>query len=536
MPIFRTSEKRTSRISLMLFLAVLSGVLLAVSAIPSKVWFLNFVALVPLLFAAQNASKAKRPLWAFMGFVAVTMSVFYLWVGFWILKTANLGFLLGILIILPYLFLLSPYELMLRKNEKIAAIYFIVAWLSVEFIQNFYELGSPFFNLGHSLGAAPKLIQWYEYTGAAGGTLWILLVNVLLYKLINAFILKTGKWKKQAIIALSVLVLPMLLSLAIYNAYEEKGNSIEVLIVHPSTDCYLEKYKMNIYELMNHYLDIILPQLTDRTSYVILPETALTNGGWVHQLNDNLIIDHFNSKTKQFPSLKLVTGAVTFEAVKNISKYSQYEKMPNFRYSKKHKIWYRTYNAAFFIEKNNSLQMRTKQELVPLQEYAPFPEFLPRILPVGINFKFSSRKENQDVFVSSNKEKISTLICYESVFGKLYSKYAREGAEVFFELLNEGWYNNFKVSKQFIGISSVRAIENRRDIAHSSNMGITCAVNQKGNIINSIEAKKEDALKVSLHFNKQKTFYTLVGDYISVISLVLMLLLFVYSIKSKKIG
>lgn len=101
-----------------LVLPVSSGLLLAISAIPSDIWFLNFVALIPLLFASQQALKNEKSFCLYIGSVLATMSVFYLWVGFWILKTANLGFLLGILIIVPFLLLLSPYVLLLKNKKK----------------------------------------------------------------------------------------------------------------------------------------------------------------------------------------------------------------------------------------------------------------------------------------------------------------------------------------------------------------------------------------------------------------------------------
>jgi apolipoprotein N-acyltransferase len=528
---FRGSILKTKYTYISLLLAVFSGVLLAVSAIPSKAWFLNFVALVPLLFAAQYASKAKRPFWSFMGFVAVTMSVFYLWVGFWILQTANLGFILGILIILPFLLLISPHILLLKKNKKIAPLYLIVAWLSVEYIQNFYELGSPFFNLGHSLGAAPKLIQWYEYTGAAGGTLWILLVNVFLYNMINALIQKTGKWKKHLVFAGSSILLPVFLSLAIYYTYEEKCNSVEVLVVHPSTDNSDVKYRKNIYELMDIYLDIALPHITENTDYVVLPETAITNTGWVEDYNRNLVFQHWFERTAQFPNLKLITGAIAYESIPNVEKIKHYEKIPGIRYSENYKTWYYTYNAALQLEQNRPVQIRVKDGLVPFQEYAPYPIILPKLSPAGIDFQFSSREKNQHVFTSGNGRKTAALICYETVYSNLFAKAARQGAEAFFVLLNEGWYEAPKVPRQFLQLSVIRAIENRRSVAHSSNMGISAVISQRGELIAKTESKEVTSLKNDIILNKRRTASALLKNHIELIALIISITLILTNLR-----
>jgi apolipoprotein N-acyltransferase len=519
----------------LILLSLLSGVLLAISAIPSKVWFLNFVALVPLLFAAQLALRRKKSFWAFSGCVLLAMSVFYLWVGFWVLKTANLGFLLGILIILPFLLLLSPYALMLKKSIRVAPLYFITAWLSAEYIQNFFELGSPFFNLGHSLGAAPKLIQWYEYTGAAGGTLWILFVNILLYKLIKTFIEKTGKWKKPTIYVLSALLLPMVLSLAIYFTYEEKGNNVEVLVVHPSTDNSDVKYRKNIYELMDIYLDIALPHITGNTDYVVLPETAITNTGWVEDYNRNLVFQHWFERTAQFPNLKLITGAIAYEAIPDVEKIKHYEKIPGIRYSENYKTWYYTYNAALQLEQNSPVQIRVKDKLVPFQEYAPYPTVLPRLSPVGIDFQFSSREKNRQVFTSDNRRKTAALICYEVVYGNLFARAARQGAEAFFVLLNEGWYEDPKVPRQFLQLSVIRAIENRRSIAHSSNMGISAVINQKGDVVGQIESKKAGLIVKNLILNKQCIIASCLENYIGALSLAVLEIILIIQIVLNKI-
>lgn len=516
-------------------LAGSTGLLLAVSAIPSKVWFLNFVALVPLLFAAQDLIKHKKSFWPFVGCILVSMSVFYLSVGFWILKTANLGFLLGILIIVPFLLLLSPYILLLKNNKKIAPLFFIAAWLTAEYIQGFFELGSPFFNLGHSLGAAPTLIQWYEYTGAAGGTLWILLVNVLLYTLINSLIFKTGKWKTHAIVTLSTLFLPVLISLTIFYTYEEKGNTAEVLVVHPSTDNRDVKYRKNIYELMDIYLDIALPHITENTEYVVLPETAITNTGWVEDYNRNLVFQHWFEHTAQFPTLKLISGAIAYESIPNVKKIKHYEKIPGIRFSENYKTWYYTYNAALQLEQNQAAQLRVKDRLVPFQEYAPYPTILPKLSPVGIDFQFSPREKNRQVFTSGNGLKTAALICYEVVYGNLFARVAREGAEAFFVLLNEGWYDNLKVSRQFLQLSVIRAIENRRCIAHASNQGISAFINQRGDVVAHNESKFPSYLKLEILMNKKHTFITNTDNYIEFIVIIVSFLLILYEIIIKKI-
>lgn len=535
-----TSNKLNKNLNTTLYLIVLpviTGILLAISAIPSQVWYLSFIALIPLLLASDWTLTRKRKLLIFSLQLAIALIVFYLIVGRWVLQTANASFLIGILLVLPFVLLVSPFILLKKRGIRYAPVYFIAAWLSAELIQSYFQLGSPFFNLGNNLGASPKLIQWYEFTGVAGGTLWILAVNFTLFILGKTLITERKLGMQKGITALGLLLIPMVLSLILFYSYKEKGRSSEVLIVHPSTDCNDVKYRMNIYELMDVYLGIMLPQLTDETEYVVLPETAITNAGWVADLNNNLVFDFFHQQTEGFPNLKLVTGAILYEAISNVEKIKGYEKIPGIRYSKNYKVWYYTYNAALLLEKNRPVQMRVKEGLVPYQEYAPYPKIIPRLPAVGIDFQFSSRKPNTTVFRAEDNSKIAALVCYELAFGNKFAKAARQGAEAFFVPLNEGWYlDQPQVPRQFLQLSVIRAIENRRSIAHTSNMGISAFISQRGEVVARTESKQPGFLKHELRMNKKRTFAALMGNYLGILALISTVLMIIRELVMKKIS
>ena len=54
---------------------------------------------------------------------------------------------------------------------------FVLIWMGYEHVHELWDLAWPWLNLGNALATAPKLIQWYEFTGVRGGTLWIILTN-----------------------------------------------------------------------------------------------------------------------------------------------------------------------------------------------------------------------------------------------------------------------------------------------------------------------------------------------------------------------
>jgi len=522
--------KALYKVFILVFLPLCTGVLLGLSAIPSNIYHLSFVAFIPLLFAADYALSYKKPLFVFVIQLLIALFIFYLWGYYWVLQTANLSFILGLIIVLiPFLLLVPFYILFKKQNSKFSSLYFIAAWLTAEFIQANFQLGSPFYNLGNNLGANSKLIQWYEYTGASGGTLWILIVNVLLYTLLK--VLKTNRKRSVLKIAglFAVISIPIIISNLIYTKYKEKGYSKEVLIIHPSIENAGDvKFRVNIYELMDTYLDIMLPEITEKTEYVILPETAITNAGWVKDFNRNLVFNRFYEITDSFPDLKLITGAVAYEEIQDVEKITSYKKIPGIRYSEKYKTWYYTYNAALQLEKKQTPQLRVKEGLVAYQEYAPYPRFLPRLTPVGIDFQFSKRNESSSIFRAGYNLKTAAFVCYEVVYNKLFSNAALKGAQAFFVILNEGWYKNNKVPRQFLQHSIIRAIENRRSIAHSSNSGISAFINQRGDVIRKTESKEAKVLRNEIQMNQKITLAARLGNYIEIIALLTMVCFMIY--------
>jgi len=195
---------------ILIILPICTGVLLGISALPSDIYYLNFIAFIPLLFASDYILSYKRPLLTFGFQLLIALVVFYLWGYYWVLQTANLGFLIAFTIVLPFLLLVPFYILFKQKGHKFAALYFIAAWLTVEMIQSYFQLGSPFNNLGNNLGANPKIIQWYEFTGASGGTLWILVVNFLIYSFVKKLKKERKQWIQKSAVLIALLFIPVL--------------------------------------------------------------------------------------------------------------------------------------------------------------------------------------------------------------------------------------------------------------------------------------------------------------------------------------
>ena len=112
-------------------------------------------------------------------------------------------------------------------------------------MKNFYlNWDFSWLNLGNVFSESIYLIQWYEYTGVFGGTLWILIVNFLIFN----FIVKKENFYNRKEIVLKALTIVFLVITPIYihpyiQIKYKTENEINVAIFQPNIDPYEKKYK-----------------------------------------------------------------------------------------------------------------------------------------------------------------------------------------------------------------------------------------------------------------------------------------------------
>ena len=114
---------------------------------------------------------------------------------------------------------------------------------------------------------------------------------------------------------------------------------------------------------------------------------------------------------------------------------------------------------------------------------------------------------------------MAPVICYESIFGEYVTGYVQKGAELIFIITNDGWWKNTPGYKQHMSFARLRAIETRRSIARSANTGISCFINQRGDVSQPTGWWVDAAIKGTINANDEITFYVKYGDYIARISL-----------------
>ncbi|MBL7969425.1 MAG: apolipoprotein N-acyltransferase [Prolixibacteraceae bacterium] len=496
-------------------LAFLSGILLSFPWLAQGLDMTLCIAFYPLLFAEEQLISQKVT--RFNVFFLHSFLAFFTWnilSTWWIAHVSISGMLLITLLNSMVMSLVWSLRHPIRQKFGILLSYFslIVFWLSFEFIQHHSAIPWPWLTLGNGFADNVKIIQWYEFTGVFGGSVWLLLLNILVF---NASVNPTlaGKVKGLAI-ALLVLVFPILVSLVLYENYREKGNSLNVLVIQPNIDPFTEKFSgISPENQINRILNLAKENTNDSINMVAAPETA-----WPSFSEDSALIGENSLKRSEeiFRSgtmMYFLTGALTRRPRIDFCGQSESE----------------SYNSAVFIDSEMNVQVSHKNILVngvermPFQNYFTFLDGL--LLNLGGEEGSLRPGEKPDLFSIANLGKVGPVICYESVYGEYVSRMANSGANLLVVITNDGWWRQSSGVWQHFMYSKIRAIETRRTIVRSANTGISGFINQRGDVVLRTKVGETGAVKSSVRLNREQTFYARNGDYIGRICVLISVLI-----------
>lgn len=513
-----------------LFLSLSSAILLWLAWPPHQLGWVSFIAWVPLLFLLRliNSQCTRKSLYRFM-YTFIALVTWNLLCTYWIKNASAFGAIAAAVIVNG---LLMPLPLMLYQwlIKRIQARFhlwcFVAPWLLFEFFHLNWELAWPWLTLGNAFANNLSWIQWYEYTGVLGGSFWILTVNYLIYRLLvqlNEFTVKE-KLTQTSIIILSI-CLPFLLSYVVWRNYllHDAANTkqVHVVIVQPNHDPYHEKFEQPPNLLVNEMLQLSLQQVDSETQYLVLPETALTDG-IVENDNGNTSqsIQQLQSLLEKFPRLSIISGADTYL-------FYQDKATATARYSKRGKQWYDVFNTALQLNHGDSVQFYHKSKLVPGVERMPYPQIFGFLEDFAIELGGTSgslgAQSEAGVFTGLNT--VAPVICYESIFGNYVADYVRKGAEFICIITNDGWWGDTEGYMQHYAYASLRAIETRRSIARSANTGISCFVDATGQCTQATDWWVPAVIKGKIKPDSVLTFYVRFGDYMGWLALLVTLAL-----------
>lgn len=498
---------------------------------PFKVLPFVFMGLIPLFYleaeVRRNHPQSSRL--PFFTYTFLSLFLFNCSTVYWIWNASPEGavaaFFINTLMMTLPLFIFHIIQKREVKSDKMWA--FIFLWLSYEWLHTNWQFSFPWLSLGNVFSYTPVLVQWYEYTGVAGGSLWVVFVNYKLYKLIKTWKerIPSDNYGKVFNLVFFYLFAPIFLSFYIANDRDGKETRIkrqmaDIVVVQPNIDPYKDKFEgMTPEAQTDKILALAETQIDSLTQFVMMPETALLGSLEEGNLQNAAVYQKVLIFLEKHPNIGLLSGADTY-------RFYQTNNKPTITARKySDALFYDVYNTAMYLSKFDSLQIYHKSKLVPGVERMPYPEIFGFLEKVSINLggtsgSLASDKEAK-VFFTHQKSKLAPVICYESIFPDYVASYVKKGADIICIITNDGWWGNTPGYRQHFDFARLRAIENRRWVARSANTGISGFIDEEGNIVSQSEWWKEAVLRTKVPLYKEETFFTQNGDLIGFWAMVL---------------
>ncbi len=504
-----------------LALCLLTPLLLWLGWPPKPLTFLIFVGLVPLLlledqFTKNSQAKVKH----FFGWVYLGLLGWNVLTTYWVLYATVGG---GLMALLANSLLMSiPFVIYHWTRKRLnwgfglSQIALVTMWFSLELLHLNWQLAWPWLNLGNVFSQQPDWVQWYEYTGAFGGTLWIWVVNLLVFQFIQlVWTVKVPVNRSKSILLgsgfiIAVLV-PILISYSI-NFNKEPKHRIEVAVVQPNIDPYSEKFnKATFDKQLNKFFDLTKKESNEDTDLIIWPETSIPGNFNEKLFNKSSRIKKVKDFLGQFPEAKLLSGVTTY-------KFYSDKATPTARKRGNSEGYYDMFNSAVLMDSGNLKDFYHKSRLVPGVEKMPYPSIFGFLQNLAIEMGGTSGSLGSQAEASNFRVydtlRIAPVICYESIFGDYVGDYVQKDADLITIVTNDAWWGDTDGYKQHFQYSVLRAIEMRRSIARSANTGISGFITPNGQIHKKTEYWTKGAISMTLPINDKKTFYALNGDYL----------------------
>lgn len=506
-------------------LTVLSAVIMSIPYLVPHTGLLALFGFVPLLCMDRIATMTgKRHVWIYH------YSCFVLWnafTTFWVCNATVGGGLFAVFAnALQMSLIFGLFRISKKKfSGALPYIFLMVTWIAWERFYFDAEISWPWLVLGNSFARTTWAIQWYEVTGALGGSLWVWLCNLSLFGLLVS--LSDGSWQmlnRKAKLAypagyVLLLILPVMISVATGHRYKdsmESAESLPVLIVQPNIDPY-NKFQAMTQAQQN---GILLRQMEKALAYrkndstagplmVVAPETFT---------GDIVCGDYARSRTwkgftsflKDYPGVNLLFGASSYD-------YITSDKAPS--YTARNigdDLWLESHNSVLITDGTERTEIFHKSKLVVAVEQTPYPRIFCPIDDMlgGVMGRCVGQEEISLLHVRNDGRDIPVgcAVCYESVYGEYYTGYIRKGARAMAIITNDAWWGNTPGYRQHLSYASLRAIETRRAIARCANTGISAIISPAGEILQPTPWWEPAVICGEIPLRDDITFYVSHGD------------------------
>jgi len=483
-----------------IILCILTGAL-TVCAFPKlNLFFLAWVAFVPMIFAVMKTGFKSSFFYCFLSGLIFNVLGLYWFVT---MLYFNVGSYLQVIISSGALWIyLALYwgvwglclNFLASKNivksvlgsNILIAFFASCVWVLLEYIRTYALTGCPLLLIGYSQVEFTGIVQIAEFTGVYGVSFLVVFCNLCFYFWISA---KKESLKQRASLYLCAALVVIggfsifgVIRVDKFRFFSDK--EFTVAAVQPNIEQYKKMdlcYKDNILSTLKEYA---LEISKIKADLVVWPETVLPDS----------VCEGKESLCESAKTLSDTAGG--FNILSSIYK------------DKNNK----SFNAVLAFENGDYKKaVHKKNHLVVFGEFVPFRTLLSKIFGVLNEIGDLTKGEDAEVF-SNGQLRIGATICSENLFPDTSRKFALSGAKVLTNHTNDAWFFDTAAPYQHFIMNVFRAIENRKTIIVSANSGISGIIDASGIVVKKTLSSKGVLVTGKFLQNDFKTFYTKYGD------------------------
>jgi len=484
------------------FLALLSGVLTAVSLPKFGLSFFTWVSLIPLLFIILNKSFKQSFLLGLIAGFSYNAILIY-WIPSVPAHYGDMSLGISLLIYILFVLFLALFWaffclLWTKIYQSFPKLIFFLSpflWISFEYILTHLFTGFPWGLLGSSQYSNIYFIQLASITGVYGLSFVLVLFQSL-------FVYSIANRKKAPFLLAFAFVLFIYIGgfLSVRNiSSHENSFTASVIQGNVSSDIYWDQISaQETRNIFNQHLELSRQAYEDGSRLIIWPEFSVP---LCFSCSSDLFQD-FKEKLFQFVQETRCTLLLGTNETSGSPGARLY------------------YNTALCLSPDLSQSHYYKMHLVPFGEYTPYKKifFFIEKMTHAIG---EVTPGTQHTLHSYRGIKFGSPICYEIIFPNLVRKFVKKGANFLVTITNDGWYGKSSAPYQHFSIAALRAVENRRYLLRAATTGISGIIDPYGRILSKSELMSKTYLTGNITSSQALTFYTKYGDILPFTSLTL---------------
>lgn len=393
-------------------------------------------------------------------------------------------------------------------RNLLAAVVAAAAWVALEFLRGHVFTGFGWNAVGVALHGNIPLIQTASLTGVGGLSFLAVLASAIAVATVRRLMIEARGGRLRAHFDFT-LTIALIVAAFAYGLRQlgPDGDSIplRVAAVQPSIpqdEKWDPEFEQRIYDTLSRQTDAAAAMQPD---LLLWPEAATPRGFYEDRVARDFVLEQ---ASKGDFALLFGTLRLSHEA---------------------------DYNAAvMLLGPGPEPQFYPKTHLVMFGEYIPFRESFPLFAIIVGNLVPADfdAGEGPVIFHLPDKQvALAPLICFEDTLGYLARRAAREGAQMFVNITNDGWFKRSAASEQHAAHAVFRCAETRRPMVRAANTGITCVIDHVGRVRQTLRNADGDTFgegvllaTVDVPTNPPETFYMRHGDLFSIACLALTVL------------